>query len=216
MYFPLVASDGGISWVGLGGLWSLYLDYPPGSTLLGGSVWYFTLWSLELCFIRGVGGRWVVNPCLGVEFMHPFFCQFPYWFELGFPQLKIWLWPGFLQGLCKICSSINIHIYRTEVGNFHKFWEERYCIWCGLSYSVNVVEDLEYVIIDFWSNVPYIYWVGSISYLLLWFLVNFHLTQQWCYWRTFKMVYAVYLFIWWDFRVESGFMEHVECHFDLG
>ena len=52
---PLIATDGGVAWIGLGIICYMYLDSLSGSTLGGGTVWFSVLGSLELFFIRGAG-----------------------------------------------------------------------------------------------------------------------------------------------------------------
>ena len=56
MHFSLVASDGVVYWVEVDSICSIFLIYSSGYTLGVGSVLYFTLESLEICFFRGVWG----------------------------------------------------------------------------------------------------------------------------------------------------------------
>ena len=55
---------------------------------------------------------------------------------------------GVWKAFTRSASSI------TEVGNFHKCWEEGYFIWCGLSSCVNIVAGVASVIIECWSKIP--------------------------------------------------------------
>ena len=56
MYFPLVANDGEVAWVGMGSLCYLSLDYFYEYNLVGGDVWSSTLVILEIFFVSGSGG----------------------------------------------------------------------------------------------------------------------------------------------------------------
>ena len=56
VYFPLVAADGGVVWIGIGSFCSLFLDSSSGSTLGGGAVWFSTPGSLVLFFVSTSGG----------------------------------------------------------------------------------------------------------------------------------------------------------------
>ena len=56
VYFLLVVADNGVSLFGMRCFWYFSLYSSSVSTLVGGGIWYFTLGSLELCFIRGYGG----------------------------------------------------------------------------------------------------------------------------------------------------------------